>query len=186
VILGVMSVGKYNGMVAERVSTEAAWSEIDNQYKRRLELIPNLVETVKGAADFEKSTLQAVTEARASVGRVQLPPGVPTDPKQLEAYMQAQQGLGSALGRLFAVAESYPQLTATKGFLSLQDQIEGTENRIAVARNGYIEAVRRYNTSLQTFPNNLLAGLFGFEPAAQLTAEPEARKAPKVDFGTKK
>src|SRR5262249_54289360 len=151
--------------------TTAAWSEIDNQYKRRYDLIPNLVETVKGAADFEKSTLTAVVEARAAVGRVQMPDKLPTDPAQLDAYIKAQQGLSGALGRLFAVAENYPQLKATQNFLSLQDQIEGTENRIAVARRDYIDAVRVYNTSIRAFPGNLIAGLFNFEPAATLQVE---------------
>src|SRR5690606_12218432 len=139
VLLGVTGIGKYNSLVTEREKVAAAWSEIDNQYQRRYELIPNLVETVKGAADFERSTLEAVVEARASVGRVQLPAELPTDPAQLDAYLRAQQGLGAALGRLFAVAESYPQLKATQNFLSLQDQLEGTENRIAVARRDYID-----------------------------------------------
>ena len=183
-ILGLVVMGKYNGLVAGKQKVEAAWAEIDNQYKRRYDLVPNLVATVKGAADFEKSTLEAVTEARASVGRVQLPSTLPTDPAQLQAYIQAQQSLSGALSRLFAVAESYPQLKATQNFLSLQDQIEGTENRIGVARRDYIDAVRIYNTSRATFPANLVAGLFNFEPAAQLQVPAEERSVPKVDFGT--
>lgn len=183
VIVGVSTIGSYNDLVAEHARVQAAWSEIDNQYRRRFDLIPNLVATVKGAAEFERSTLEAVTEARASVGRAQLPAELPTDPERLEQYIAAQQGLSAALGRLFSVAENYPQLRATEGFLSLQDQIEGTENRIAVARRDYIDAVRTYNTKVRSFPANLMAGMFGFEPAAQLTAEPEQREAPKVDFG---
>jgi LemA protein len=175
--------GKYNQIKAGRVRAESRWAEIDNQYKRRYELIPNLVETVKGAADFEKSTLEAVTQARASVGRVQLPGNLPTDPAQLQAYIQAQQGLSGALSRLFAVAESYPQLKATQNFLSLQDQLEGTENRIGVARHDYIEAVGSYNTSVETFPGNVVAGMFGFQTLPQLQVTAEERAAPKVDFG---
>lgn len=186
VIMGLVGVGKYNALVGQREAADAAWSEIDNQYKRRYDLIPNLIETVKGAADFEKSTLQAVVDARASVGKVQLPAKLPTDPAQLDAYIQAQQGLGSALGRMFAVAENYPQLKTTQNFLSLQDQLEGTENRIAVARRDYIDAVRRYNTSLKSFPANLIAGTFGFEEASQLKVEAETRTVPKVKFDEKK
>jgi len=175
-------VGRYNGLVTRQENTEAAWSEIDNQYKRRFDLVPQLVNTVKGAADFEKSTLQAVTEARASVGRMQLP-APPTDPAKLQAYMQAQGALGASLGRLFAVAEQYPKLTATQNFLSLQDQLEGTENRIAVARRDYIDAVRGYNTYIRKFPNNFLASSFSFEKVAQLQIESEARAVPVVEFG---
>jgi LemA protein len=178
--------GKYNTLQAGKTRVEASWAEIDNQYKRRYDLVPNLVETVKGSANFEKSTLQAVTEARASVGKVQLPQNVPTDPAQLQAYIQAQQGLSGALSRLFAVAENYPQLKSSQNFLSLQDQLEGTENRIGVARHDYIETVNQYNTSVRTFPGNIIAGMFNFTPVAQLEAQPEERKTPKVDFSEKK
>ena len=181
-LVGGLLVGKYNGLVARQEQTEAAWSEIDNQHKRRFDLVPQLVNTVKGAANFEQTTLQAVTEARASVGRVQLPSRLPTDPAQLQAYMQAQQSLGAALGRLFAVAEQYPQLKATQNFLSLQDQLEGTENRIAVARRDYIDAVRGYNTYIRRFPNNLMASSFGFERLAQLEIDTEEREVPTVEF----
>ena len=145
--------------------------------------MPQLVETVKGAADFEKSVLTDVIEARASVGRVQLPE-VPTDPAQLEAYMRAQQGLSGALGRLFAVAEQYPTLRATENFLSLQDQLEGTENRITTARNDYIEASRAYNTDVRRFPGNLVAGMLGFEAAAPIPVGESDRERPEIDFGT--
>jgi LemA protein len=182
-LIAMTAIGSYNSMVGSQEKVSAAWAEIDNQYKRRFDLIPNLVETVKGAAEFEQSTLQAVVDARAAVGRVQLPETLPTDPAKLDAYLKAQQSLGGALGRLFAVAENYPQLKATQNYLSLQDQLEGTENRIAVARRDYIESVRTYNTTLRTFPTNLLAGVFGFETAAQPTVEAEERAVPKVDFG---
>jgi LemA protein len=182
VIVSTMLVGRYNGLVTKQEKIEAAWSEIDNQYKRRFDLVPQLVNTVKGAADFEKSTLEAVTEARASVGRAQLPAGLPSDPAQLQAYMQAQQGLGAALGRLFVVVERYPDIKANQNFLSLQDQLEGTENRITVARRDYIDAVRDYNTFLRRFPTNLVAGTFGFEKQTQLQIEGEERETPQVEF----
>lgn len=181
-IMGGMSVGRYNRLVTSQETIEAAWSEIDNQYKRRFDLIPQLVKTVRGAADFEKSTLLAVTEARASVGRAQLPAGLPTDPAQLQSYVQAQQGLGSALSRLMVVVERYPDIKANQNFLSLQDQLEGTENRIAVARRDYIEAVRIYNTTRRRFPANLIAGMFGFEKQPQLEFDPEERETPQVEF----
>lgn len=181
-------IGKRNTFYASRTNVEAKWSEIDNQYRRRYDLIPQLVETVKGAANFEKSTLEAVTEARASVGRAQLPSNLPTDPDQLKAYIQAQQQLGGALSRLFAVAENYPQLKASQNFLSLQDQIEGTENRVTTARRDYIEAVKSYNTQIGLFPGNIVAGMFGFVRAAPIEVTPEQREAPKVqfDFGNEK
>ena len=181
-IVGGMLVGRYNALVSLQETTEAAWSEIDNQYKRRFDLIPQLVSTVKGAADFEKATLEAVTEARASVGRAQLPQGLPSDPAQLQAYVQAQQGLSSALGRLFMVVERYPDIKANQNFLSLQDQLEGTENRIAVARRDYIDAVRQYNTHRRRFPTNLVAGMFGFESVPQLQIDPADRETPQVEF----
>jgi LemA protein len=181
-IIGGTAVGRYNQLVTSQERIEAAWSEIDNQYKRRFDLIPQLVNTVKGAADFEKSTLEAVTEARASVGRAQLPAGLPTDPAQLQAYAQAQQGLGAALGRLMVVVERYPDIKANQNFLSLQDQLEGTENRIAVARRDYIDAVLAYNTARRRFPGSIIAGMFGFEKQPQLELQPEVRETPKVEF----
>jgi LemA protein len=181
-IIGGTAVGRYNSLVTSQEKIEAAWSEIDNQYKRRFDLIPTLVNTVKGAADFEKSTLEAVTEARASVGRAQLPAGLPTDPAQLQAYAQAQQGLGAALGRLMVVVERYPELKANQNFLTLQDQLEGTENRIAVARRDYIDAVLIYNTTRRRFPASIIAGMFGFEKQPQLELKPEVRETPKVKF----
>ncbi len=182
-VFGGCAMSQYNGLVSTDEGVNAKWSEIQNQYKRRFDLVPQLVETVKGAADFEQSTITAVTEARASVGRAQLPEGAPQDPAQLEAWSRAQAGLGGALSRLLVVAENYPQLKASQSFLSLQDQLEGTENRIAVARRDYIDAVQAYNTRLRRFPTSLLAGLFGFDPKAQLTVEAEASERPQIDFG---
>ncbi len=185
-IIVFTTVGTYNSLVTSQEKIEAAWSEIDNQYKRRFDLIPSLVNTVKGAADFEKTTLENVTEARASVGRAQLPPGLPADSDQLQAYMKAQQSLGAALGRLMVVVERYPELKANQNFLTLQDQLEGTENRIAVARRDYIDAVRVYNTTRRRFPANIIAGMFGFEKQQQLELEPEVRETPNVEFDFKK
>lgn len=183
-IVGGAGVSKFNQLKSRREQVARAWAEIDNQYKRRFELIPNLVATVEGAADFEKTTLQEVTEARASVGRAQLPTDLPTDPAQLDAYIKAQQSLSGALGRLMVVAENYPQLRATENFRSLQDQLEGTENRIATARRDYVDAVASYNTTVATFPGNVVAGFTGMEKLPQLTVPAEERAVPKVEFGT--
>ena len=181
-ILVFMFAGRYNSLVSLQEKSTASWSEIDNQYKRRFDLIPQLVATVKGVADFEKSTLEAVTEARASVGRAQLPPGLPSDPAQLQNYIQAQQGLGASLGRMFVVVERYPELKANQNFLSLQDQLEGTENRIAVARRDYIDSVRAFNTYLRRFPTNLVAGIYGFEKLPQMQFDEAERETPKIEF----
>jgi len=182
-LVGLVGVGSYNGLVTRKERVASTWSQIDNQYKRRNDLVPNLVATVQGAANFEKSTLTEVTEARASVSRVQLPKEVPTDEKQLAAYIAAQQGLGAALGRLMVVAEKYPELKATQNFRDLQVQLEGTENRIAVARTDYIEAVRDYNTAIEKIPGSFVAGFGAMKPAAQLTIPEGERAVPKVDFG---
>ena len=183
VLLGGCGVSQYNGLVAQQEGVGQSWAQVQNQYKRRLDLVPQLVETVKGAANFEKSTITAVTEARASVGKVQLPDTLPDDPAKLEAYMGAQAQLGSSLRRLLLVAENYPTLKATQSFLSLQDQLEGTENRIAVARTDYTRAVKAFNTSVRSFPANLLASTFGFERLPQLEFEEGVDEVPKIDFG---
>lgn len=177
------TVGSYNGIVTNDELVEQRWSEIGSQYRRRFDLIPQLVETVKGAADFEQETLQAVIEARASVGQVKLPDSAPTDPAQIEQFMAAQSSLGGALSRLLVVAEQYPTLTATQNFRDLQTQIEGTENRINVARIDYIQAVKTYNTSIRTFPGVFVAGFTGFEKRAQLDFEEEVTEVPVIDFG---
>jgi len=179
---GGCGVGKYNGIVSNEERVGAQWSEITNQYKRRADLVPQLVETVKGAADFERSTITEVTEARASVGRMQMPENLPEDPAQIAAFFEAQKGLSSALSRLLVVAENYPDLKASQNFLALQDQLEGTENRIAVARRDYIEAVKNYNTGIRRFPGNLLASTFGFERMGQLEIEGDVTEVPEVDF----
>ncbi len=182
VLVGGCGVAVYNGIVSKDEGVQAAWSEIQNQYQRRAELIPSLVETVKGAAEFEQSTITAVTEARASVGRMSLPETVPQDPAQLEAYIKAQDQLGGALQRLLLVAENYPELKATQNFLSLQDQLEGTQNRIVNARRDFIDSTKEYNVAIRRFPASLFAGLFGFAPKPQLEVPEAALEVPKVEF----
>lgn len=183
--LVVLLWGGYNSLVGTQEDARQKWAQVENQYKRRFELVPNLVETVKGAANFEQETIQNVTQARASVGRVQLPAGLPTDQAQLDEFGKAQAQLGGALSRLLVVSEQYPQLRATENFRTLQDQLEGTENRIAVAREDYTRAVASYNKSVRTFPKNLLANAFNFPPLPQFTAPAEEQVVPKVDFGAK-
>jgi LemA protein len=182
-LLGLVFGGAYNTLVTGQERVEAKWSDVENHYKRRFDLIPNLVATVEGAAEFERGVLTDVTEARARVGQMRLPEGAPTDPAALERYEEAQRNLGGALSRLLVVAENYPQLKATQAFISLQDQLEGTENRIAVARTDYIEAVRVYNTDTRRFPKNLIAGLLGFEKVAQFDPPEEEMANPTVNFG---
>ncbi len=181
-ILIAMSVGQYNTLVDRQEETRRAWGQIDNQYQRRSELIGNLVKTVEGSANFEKSTLTEIAEARASVGRVQLPASLPTDEAQLQAWVNAQASLGSAVSRLLMVAENYPELQASSAFRGLQDELAGTENRIAAARTDYLEAARSYNAAIRKFPGNLMAGMFGFERAAELPMTTEQRAVPQVEF----
>jgi LemA protein len=183
-VLALASIGSYNGLQARKTKVEQTIAALDSQFKRRFDLIPNLVETVKGAANFEQTTLQNVVEARASVGRAQLPADV-NDPAQMQAYLDAQASLGGALSRLLVVAENYPALKATQQFGELQAQLEGTENRINVARTDWTEAVRDYNTKLRSFPGNVIGGIFNLEELPQYTAAATEREAPKVDFGSK-
>lgn len=188
VIAGLLVMSSYNGLVSLQQATDAQWAQVQNVYQRRADLVPNLVSTVSGAANFEKSTLLAVTEARASVGRVQLPAGAaPTDPAQLAAFQQAQGQLGSALSRLLVVSERYPDLKATANFRDLQAQLEGTENRIAVERGRFNDAVQAYDTQIKTFPAVILAGMFGFTARPYFASTPGAETPPKVqfDFGSK-
>ncbi len=175
----------YNRIVNNEEVMEAAWSKVENQYKRRYDLIPSLVKTVQGAADFEKSTLTALTEARASVGRMQLPESIGKEPGKIQEYMKAQSGLGSALSRLLVVSERYPTLKASQNFLSLQDQLEGTENRIAVARKDFIDTVTLYNSTIRGFPTNFIASLHGFERAPQFSVPQEEQQLPEVEFDFK-
>jgi len=180
--------GIYNRLVTLQQGTDAQWAQVQNVYQRRTDLVPNLVNTVAGAANFEKSTLMEVTQARASVGRVQLPAtGAPKDAAQLAEFERAQGQLGGALSRLLVVAERYPELRATAGFRDLQAQLEGTENRIAVERGRFNEAVQAYNTAIKHFPAVIFAGMFGHTPRPYFTATPGSETPPKVqfDFGAK-
>ena len=185
-LLGGCGVAAYNGIVSKEAGVEASWSDINSEYQRRFDLVPQLVETVKGAAEFERSTITAVTEARASVGKLALPETLPSDPAQLKAYFEAQDALTGALQRLLVVAENYPELKATQNFLSLQDQLEGTENRINAARRDYIDAVKSYNVSVRRFPGSLIAGMFGFEPKPQLEVPEGVTQRPEFDLDGKK
>jgi len=183
VIIAIALAGSYNRLVKLDQSVNQSWAQVQNVYQRRADLIPNLVNTVSGAANFEKSTLIAVTDARASVGRVQLDPNkAPTDAAQLQQFQAAQGQLSSALSRLLVVSERYPELRASQNFLTLQAQLEGTENRISVERGNFNTAVQAYNTSVRSFPTNIFAGMFGFQPRPFFNAEPGAQKAPTVNF----
>lgn len=173
--------GSYNEMVNKDLEVTKQWAQVENVYQRRLDLIPNLVNTVKGAADFEKSTLTAVIEARASATQVKL------DPKNLSAeelnkFQQSQGQLSQALGRLMVVAEQYPQLRATEAFRDLTVQLEGTENRITVERQKFNDVVQTYNSTIKVFPRNLLAGMYGFKEKPFFAADKGANKAPEVKF----
>jgi LemA protein len=174
----------YNDFQRLDETVTAAWSEVVNNYQRRADLIPNLIATVKGATDFEKSTLEAVVNARASVGQIKITPELLNDPKAFENFQKVQADLSSALSRLLVVAENYPQLKATQQFSELAAQLEGTENRITVARGRYIKAVQTYNVLARQFPSNLTAMMFGYTPKANFTVENEKAisVAPKVDF----
>jgi LemA protein len=173
--------GTYNSLVGKEENVRNAWSQVETQYQRRSDLIPNLVNTVKGAANFEKETLTEVINARARATSITVDPNN-LSPEQIQKFQQAQQGLSSALGRLLAVAEAYPQLRATEAFRDLQAQLEGTENRIAVSRNRFNDAVNTYNVSRRTFPANIFAGMFGFEQKGYFEAQPGSDKAPTVQF----
>lgn len=180
---GLTGCGTYNRLVALEQNVNKKWADVQSVYQRRADLIPNLVNTVSGAANFEKSTLTEVTNARASVGRVQLDPNkAPTDAATLQQFQAAQGQLSNALSRLLVVVEQYPELKANQNFLSLQAQLEGTENRISVERNNFNSAVQEYNTALSTFPTNMLNKMFGFQPRPFFAAQPGAEKAPPVQF----
>jgi LemA protein len=176
----------YNAIQRQDEGVKAAWSEVLNQYQRRADLVPNLVNTVKGYAQHEERVLTEVTNARARVGSVQLNAEDAADPQKLAQFQQAQGQLSGALSRLLVVSENYPDLKANQVFQNLQVQLEGTENRIAVARNRYVKAVQDYNTLIRTFPNNLTAKMFGYPQKPNFSVENEKAisTAPKVDFGT--
>jgi LemA protein len=187
VLLLLLSGCGYNTIQSADEQTKAAWSEVLNQYQRRADLVPNLVETVKAFAKQEMDVLTRVTEARARVGSIQATPELVDNPEAFQRFQQAQGELTSALSRLLVVAENYPQLKSDANFRDLQAQLEGTENRIAVARNRYIKSVEQYNVTVRQFPANLTAMAFGYKTKANFTVENEREisKAPKVDFGQK-
>jgi len=178
----------YNKLQSSDEQVKAAWAEVVNQYQRRADLIPNLVNTVKGFAQQEQQVLIGVTEARAKATSIQATPELINDPAAFQQFVQAQREVTGALSRLLAVAENYPQLKSDANFRDLQAQLEGTENRIAVARQRFIKATQEYNTLVRQFPINLTAMLFGYKPKPQFTVEDEKAisKPPTVDFGTKK
>jgi LemA protein len=175
----------YNDFQSKDEATKAAWSEVVNQYQRRADLIPNLVNTVKGYATHERETLEAVTRARAAATSFQITPEVLNNPQAFAKFQQVQGELSSALSRLMAVSENYPQLKADTSFRDLQSQLEGTENRITVARQRYIASVQDYNVTVRSFPTNITAKMFGYQPKPSFTVENEkaVSTAPKVDFG---
>ena len=174
----------YNAMQSQDEQIKSSWSEVLNQYQRRADLIPNLVSTVKGYAAQEQQVLLGVTEARAKVGSIKATPELINDPAAFAKFQAAQSELSGALSRLLVVSENYPQLKSDQNFRDLQAQLEGTENRITVARNRYIDAVRTYNTTVRSFPSNLTAMMFGYKPKENFTVENEAviSKPPTVDF----
>jgi LemA protein len=174
--------GVYNSLVGLDEGIKGAWSQVQNQYQRRADLIPNLVEVVKGYAAHEKDVFTQVAEARASVGKLQVTPEVLSNPQLFKQFQEAQSGLSSALSRLLAVAENYPQLKANENFLQLQAQLEGTENRIAVERKRFNEMTQEYNTRIRTFPASIIAGMSGFAQRPYFEADAGAEKAPKVKF----
>jgi len=186
-VLAVLGVGAlwvvnvYNGLVEQEETVESAWSQVENQYQRRADLVPNLVATVKGYASHEQETLEGVIEARARATQITIDPSNAT-PEQLAAYQRAQGELGQALGRLMAVAENYPELKANENFMNLQSQLEGTENRCTIARQQFNETARQYNTIVRRFPGNIVAMIFGFEKKPYFEADEDAKHAPKVEF----
>jgi LemA protein len=171
-----------NTIPTREETAKAAWSDVQNQYQRRAELIPNLVETVKGFAQQERTVLTEVTQARAKATSVQINADQLTDPEALRRFQEAQAQLSGALGRLLAVSEQYPELKSNQNFLALQSQLEGTENRIAVARRDYIQAVQAYNTEVRTFPGRLWAVVYGAKPMASFTTTEENQRPPQVHF----
>lgn len=181
VVIVLWAISGYNSLVNMDEGVTNKWSNVETQYQRRVDLIPNLVNTVKGYAKHESQTLEAVMQARSQATQVKIDPSNCT-PEQLAAYQKAQGDVTSALGKLLAITENYPDLKANQNFLELQSQLEGTENRITVARKDFNDAANVYNASIRRFPKNILAGIFGFEKHAYFEAEAGAEKAPKVEF----
>ena len=184
VVIGAImwGTGIYNNLVGLEEGVTGSWSQVENQYQRRADLIPNLVNTVKGVADFEKETYTAVTEARAKVNQINMSPEMLSDPNAFAQFQSAQDGLGSALSRLLVTVENYPQLKANENFMQLQAQLEGTENRISVERKKFNEVVQNYNTTVRRFPASIIAGFTGFAQKQYFTAVAGSDQAPKVEF----
>ncbi len=180
-LLGGCGCGQYNGLVQQDETVQNAWNKVQSDYQRRADLIPNLVNTVKGEANFEQTTLENVIKARASATQIKVDPNDLT-PEKVQQFQAAQGQLSQALGRLLAVSEAYPNLRANDAFRGLQAQLEGTENRIKVARNDFNDAVQTYNTKVRSFPTNIFAGLMGFNRRQGFTADPGSDKAPEVKF----
>lgn len=181
VIIAMILGGTYNGLIASRETVNKATGDLQSAYQRRSDLIPNLVNVVKGSADFEQETLTQVVEARSKATSVQLPENA--TPEQIQSFQNAQGELSGALSRLLVTVEAYPNIKSTDAFRDLQVQLEGTENRINVARTDFNNAVRPYNQKVQTFPTNLVAGMFGFKTTPYFEAKDGAENAPTVDFG---
>ena len=181
-IVGFSAWGTYNGLVTEQQNVETSWAQVENVYQRRADLIPNLVATVKGYASHEKETLEAVTASRSQVGSLKMTPEMLNDPAALKKFEQVQSGLTSALSRLMVVVEKYPDLKANENFLGLQNQLEGSENRITQERKRFNEAAQTYNTKVMQFPGNIFARIFGFQKKAYFQSAPGSDKAPVVDF----
>lgn len=180
-LVALWGISSYNGLVSMDENVSNSWANVETQYQRRSDLIPNLVNTVKGYAKHESQTLEAVMAARSQATQVKIDPSNCT-PQQLAAYQKAQGDVTTALGKLLAITENYPDLKANQNFLELQSQLEGTENRINVARKDFNDTAKKYNTSLRRFPRNIIASMFGFEKRAYFEAEAGAEKAPKVEF----
>ena len=182
-LFGLAGISSYNHLVGLSQGVDSKWAQVQNNYQRRADLIPNLVNTVSGAANFEKSTLTEITQARASVGQIKVDPSVaPTDPKQLADYQQAQNQLGSALSRLLVVSERYPDLKATGQFSELSAELAGTENRICVARMDFNNAVQSYNSAIKSFPGMFFAGMMGYKEKPYFQATAGSDKPPEVKF----
>ncbi len=184
IVIGAImwGMGIYNNLVGLDEGVSQSWSQVENQYQRRADLIPNLVNTVKGVANFEKETYTAVTEARAKVNQINMTPEMLSDPNAFAQFQSAQDGLSSALSRLLVTVENYPQLKANENFLQLQAQLEGTENRISVERKKFNEVVQNYNTTVRRFPASLIAGFAGFSQKQYFKAVAGSEQAPKVEF----
>lgn len=182
IFLAVAGVSGYNRVIKLDQGVAQSWSQVETQYQRRSDLIPNLVETVKGAANFEQETLTKVVEARAAASQIKVTPEMLNDPQSLQRFEQVQGELSSALSRLLVTVERYPELKANANYVALQDELAGTENRIANERRRFTESVQTYNTAVKSFPMNMLAGVFGFEPKTYFEAQEGAAEAPQVKF----